>query len=170
MSIKPTYSDLIFDGQKRWELRRQPVKLKTADIVLVYASSPTRALVGAFTVLGVVVKPVEELWDEYHEELGITRKEYLAYFEGASTAYAIQVGPTERIVPITLSDLCSIYSKFRPPQSYMYWPMKMDWLLPGCAFKAIYNCTSRIELQRCFRFQYPIMKEVATCRRALSSP
>lgn len=166
MSIKPIYSDRIFNGQKRWELRRQPLRVKVGDIIFVYASSPTQAVVGAFTVSSVISKPVHELWTEHHQELGIEREDYFAYFDGTDTAYAIQVGSTTRIEPITLADLRSNHSQFRPPQSYMYWSNKMRAALSLTALQQVYACTSRIELQCRLRFQYPIIRPSLGCAGA----
>lgn len=166
MSIKPLYSNLILDGEKLWELRRQPLKVKSGDMIFVYASSPVQAVIGAFTILSVISRPVAELWNVYHEDLGIGKRDYFAYFEGATTAYAIRVGPSTRIEPITLDDLRSKNPRFRPPQSYMYWPKRMNSLLSISAIRQIQVSTTRIELQRRLRFQYPIMYPMVGCAKA----
>lgn len=121
MSIKPRFSDLIFSGEKRYELRRRSGRLEAGDLVVVYASSPVKAVVGVFKVGGVASGPVEALWDEFGDEFGVQRNEYVAYFDGLREANAIQVEQPVEVKPVPLSELRERNHRFRPPQSYMYW-------------------------------------------------
>ena len=71
MSIKPRYSQRIFAREKRFELRRTPLRLENGDLVIVYASAPVKAVVGAFTVEGVARGGVRRLWGELGQDFGI---------------------------------------------------------------------------------------------------
>ena len=54
LSIHPEYAEKIFDGTKRVELRRVRPRLQNGDLVIVYVSSPVKAVCGAFRVDNVV--------------------------------------------------------------------------------------------------------------------
>lgn len=129
MSIKPTFSDRIFTGQKRFELRRTAVRLEEGDVVVVYASSPVKAIVGAFTVSGVKRGTVRQMWKSHGIDFGVSHDEYTSYFDGADKAYAIEVGDRIQIAPVSLDALRLRYEGFRPPQSFMYWAGALDELL-----------------------------------------
>ena len=75
MSIKPQYSRRILSKEKSFELRRTAVKLKEGDRVVVYASSPVKAVVGVFLVAGVERGSPAALWDSYADEFGIDAME-----------------------------------------------------------------------------------------------
>ena len=129
MSIKPTFSDRIFNGEKRFELRRTAVRLAEGDIVVVYASSPVKAIVGAFTVSGVKRGTVRQMWMHHGCDFGVSHDEYISYFDGADEAYAIKVGDRIQVTPVSLDALRLRYEGFRPPQSFMYWEGALDELL-----------------------------------------
>ena len=124
MSIKPAYSTRIFDGTKKFELRRTAVRVTPGDRVVVYASSPIQAVVGWFTVKSVVRMRPSQLWNEHHAHFGVTAKDYFDYFEGKATAHAIEVSHVRAVSPVPLSILRRRMRHFRPPQSYMTWTRK----------------------------------------------
>ncbi len=121
MSIKPVYSDRILSREKSFELRRTPVKLEPGDRVVVYASSPVKAVVGVFLVAGVERGSPSDLWEEYAGEFGIEEADYLDYFEGSDTGHAIRVGNVVEVQPVSLDQLRTKITGFRPPQSYQWW-------------------------------------------------
>jgi predicted transcriptional regulator len=137
MSIKPTFSDRIFNGKKRFELRRTAVRIEEGDVVVVYASSPVKAIVGAFTVSGVKRGAVRQMWIHHGSDFGVSHDEYTSYFEGADEAYAIEVGARIPITPVSLDALRLRYEGFRPPQSFMYWARALDDLLGKSAVRKI---------------------------------
>ena len=121
MSIRPCYWERIAEGSKRFELRRTPVRCQEGDLVLVYASAPCKALVGAFEVEGVIRRTKQEVWRKLGPDLGIDRESYFRYFDGTELATAIKVRRVVSLAEIALSRLRSIWPEFRPPQSFMYW-------------------------------------------------
>lgn len=120
MSIRPRYCQLIFAGRKRFELRRRPTRIRKNDLVIVYAPSPLKAIVGLFEVASVLQDRVALFWQQYSEYLGVEKCEYESYFADNHTVYAIEVGSFATIEPISLTTLRAIWPRFRPPQSYMY--------------------------------------------------
>ncbi len=57
LSIKPEFALKIFNGSKRYEFRRAIFKNRNVDRVIVYASNPTKLIIGEF-----------EIKDIYHDE------------------------------------------------------------------------------------------------------
>lgn len=121
LSIKPEYATKIFDGNKTVELRRVLPKVKKGDLVLVYVSSPVKALVGAFKVEKVISSKPVELWDLVCNNAGITKLEFDNYFSGATKGYGICFSEIWILPqPIQLQQLKEIWPGFRPPQGYHY--------------------------------------------------
>lgn len=122
MSIRPQYADKIFDGTKTVELRRiKPKTLNNDDLILVYVSSPVKSLVGAFRVAYVVEKPLVSLWKVVRNHAGVSRKEFLSYYDGVRSGVAIFIKDIWVLPkPIHLSQLKKEVKDFYPPQSFRY--------------------------------------------------
>jgi predicted transcriptional regulator len=112
---------MIFGGTKRVELRRVRPHVSTGNRVMVYVSSPVKALSGEFVVERIVTATPDALWSVVRRDAGISRRQYELYFEGAETAHAIFLSePTPLSTPISLDTLRSIWRNFQPPQCYAY--------------------------------------------------
>lgn len=116
LSIRPEFSTRIFDGTKRFEYRRvvfrRPVKT-----VYVYESSPTKQIVGTFSVGAIHSGSPESIWESTHAVSGIDQDEFFRYFSNCDIAYAIEVLDATRLdEPLPLS---ALYSS-PPPQSFGY--------------------------------------------------
>ena len=121
LSIRPQYAEKIFDGTKKVELRRVKPYVSSGDTVLVYVSSPVKALRGKFTVANVLEGSPEKLWYQVKDDVGITEEEYRSYFDGASCGFGIYLKAVHHMpFPISLSDLRKLWSNFHPPQGYKY--------------------------------------------------
>lgn len=95
--------------------------MKSGDLVVVYASAPTMAVVGAFVVAGVERGTPEALWDKHSDDFGIEEEAYRSYFAGAASCHAIAVGDVFEVDPVPLAELRQRIDGFRPPQSYQWW-------------------------------------------------
>ena len=122
MSIRPQYANKIFAGTKTVELRRvKPKTLDGGDLIFVYVSSPVKSLVGAFRVASVVEKPLTPLWRAVRNHAGVTRAEFLSYYEGVDTGIAIFIKDIWLLPePIHLAQLQKEVKDFYPPQSFRY--------------------------------------------------
>ncbi|MEO1430612.1 MAG: ASCH domain-containing protein [Cyanobacteria bacterium J06633_8] len=127
LSIKPKYASKIFSGEKTVELRRVRTRLTIDDIVLVYVSSPTKALVGLFEVENIIQKRIElrhdikTYWNLVHEKAGISSQDFEKYYQGASFFVGIFLrNPKKFDVSINLESLRKQIPEFTPPQSYRY--------------------------------------------------
>ncbi len=121
LSLRPRFAELLLQGTKTVELRRVQPDVGRGTLVLLYASSPMRALVGTSVVEDVQVAARDDIWRRVGAHSGISRGEYDHYFDGASTAVAIQLEQVRRLAkPISLSELRQGRGWFRPPQSFRY--------------------------------------------------
>jgi len=121
ISIRPKFAELIFAKTKTVELRRVCPKLSAGDLALVYVSSPSKQLQGAFEVKKVISAAPSTLWNMVGSKSGITQKEFLDYFKGKNKAHAIVISNAWKLpVPINLADLRRRKEGFRPPQSFHY--------------------------------------------------
>ena len=96
LSIHPRFADGILAGVKRVELHRRLPRIRTDDAVVIYATVPTSAVVGFFTVEGLERLPLGPLWRRVRDVAGVTRAEYLDYFAGLAEGVGIFVGEAER--------------------------------------------------------------------------
>jgi len=105
LSIKPRFARAILAGTKRFEFRRRGFAA-TPDHVAIYSTSPEQQIIGWFDVERVIEDTPEALWERCGHAGGIEREEFMAYYEGCTTGFAIEIGDTESLgTPISLSDL-----------------------------------------------------------------
>lgn len=116
LSIKPNFAEAILGGVKKFEFRRGRIK-RDIDFILIYASSPQKALVGFAKVEKIISDTPLKLWKLTGKQGGISHQEFMDYFKGKNSGHAIQIKEIHRFDPIKPKD---IIDDFRPPQSFMY--------------------------------------------------
>ncbi len=121
MSIKPKFSRQIFSGTKKYELRKTPLKNKVDNLVVVYESAPTKAIVGSFKIRTVLKRTPMEIWNSFKHDIGILEEEFFQYFRRREWAFAIKVSnPKKFKKQISLQELRELDELWRPPQSFCY--------------------------------------------------
>jgi predicted transcriptional regulator len=121
LSIKPEYSSQIVAGCKTIELRHTTLNLKKDDIIIVYESAPKQSLGFWFRIAATEVLPVEEMWNRYHNRLGIDFESYMAYYEGCEEAAGLHIGDVfELSPPVPLAKIKELVYDFVPPQSILW--------------------------------------------------
>ncbi len=121
ISLKPEYANLVFEGLKTVELRRRIVSQAENACVFVYVSSPTMELRGGFQIGQVWSGPPEEVWRSVHELAAVDRQDFDIYFQGISTAHALEIKNVwEYEVPVGLDALRTLFEDFVAPQSWRY--------------------------------------------------
>ena len=121
MSIKPKYSRLIFSGVKKYELRKTPIKARGNEVVIVYESTPTKAVVGTFKTREIMKNSPEEIWTLLKSDVGISEKEFFEYFYQKRWGYAIKIdNPKLFDRKISLQELRALYGHWNPPQNFQY--------------------------------------------------
>jgi predicted transcriptional regulator len=119
MSISAPYVERILSGEKQIELRRTSVRFPMGMFVLIYHPQPVQAIVGSFTVGGVVSDTPAALWEQHGDLCGIDEADYWSYFNNAARAYGIVVTDVRRWNSATsLEQLKGIWPAFTPPQRY----------------------------------------------------
>ncbi len=121
LSIRPRFAQMIFAGTKTVELRRVRPTIKAGDLVLVYVTSPTKELQGAFKVSQTVTGSPASIWKNYGKQTGVTRAEFDTYFSGKDQAHALIIENAWTLPkPVRLACLREEKHGFRPPQSFHY--------------------------------------------------
>ncbi|MEG5016079.1 MULTISPECIES: ASCH domain-containing protein [unclassified Microcoleus] len=122
LSIRPEYAKKIFDSNKTVELRRvRPRLLKEGDLVLIYVSSPEKAVFGSFKVDNIIEKPIAELWEEVEDKAGISWETFYDYYQGTKTGIGIFLKEIHKFSqPVDLQRLRKKLPELKPPQSYRY--------------------------------------------------
>ena len=119
LSVQPRYGTLILDGSKTVELRRSRMRVAAGSRVLLYHSTPVRAVVGSAVVASIDSGSADELWDRVGEFCGVTREVYDEYFAGADTAYGVFLTDPQTLEqPVPLTRLREL--RLEPAQSFRY--------------------------------------------------
>lgn len=121
MSVRSPHLERILSGTKTVEFRRRPWNVPAGSTVLLYGSRDRRAIVGSFVVKATKSGSVEYLWRTHGGRSGLTKREYLSYFDGAAAATAISVSQVRTLPdPLTLEELRRRRPGFHVPQSYRF--------------------------------------------------
>ncbi|PJJ76300.1 putative transcriptional regulator [Thermoflavifilum aggregans] len=116
LSIKPEFVEKILNGEKKFEFRRRIFK-KDVERVIVYASSPVKAVIGEFSVDDIIEDKLDFLWELTKNNSGISKEFFYKYFKNKNTGYAIKIKNFFKYEhPINLNSFGINY----PPQSYVY--------------------------------------------------
>jgi len=120
-SIRPQYADQILDGNKTVELRRRfPNGTTEGSQALIYASTPTKALIGSATIVCVHRLAVSSLKRRFLHDACIASAAFDDYFEGLRIGYAILLTDPYRFPKMMpVAALREEYG-FVPPQSFRY--------------------------------------------------
>jgi predicted transcriptional regulator len=125
LSIQPPHAEKIFEGTKLVELRRTRPRIAEGDLILVYVSSPVKAIVGIIEIDKIIDATPARLWPEVSGLAGINRKQFDEYYRGAERAFGLFLKNVRWFPhPIDLQCLRRLWHDFRPPQSFRY----LSWL------------------------------------------
>jgi predicted transcriptional regulator len=120
LSVKPKYAAAILDRTKTIELRTRRVALPVGTPLAIYATSPTRAVVGTARIARVMWCSTDAAWDAAGCSLALTRGEFDEYTAGREIVSLLFLeGAASVATPIRLAHLRSA-AAFYPPQSYRY--------------------------------------------------
>ena len=121
LSIQPYFANKIFEGTKKVELRRSIPKYHKDKIVILYVSTPVKAIVGGFQFSRVIEKNIDELWKNVEHIAGVTFEQFSNYYSGANNGYGIFISKVWKYsTPVSLELLRSSWSNFSPPQNFRY--------------------------------------------------
>lgn len=121
VSIKPTYAKKIVDGEKTVELRRKfASEIDDGAFILIYSSSPVRAVVGMAKIDRVECLPLAKLWRRHGNAACVEKKFFDLYFSGKREGYAIVLGDVLKFEEPVSIDKLKKKVGFVPPQSFSY--------------------------------------------------
>lgn len=121
ISIKPEFTEKIFNGSKSIELRKSNPKIFPGDMILIYCTVPVKAVVGFCRVESILKMSPSELWSQHRQHLGIDRKRYQDYYENHNVAVGIVLTDICRFDRmITLESIKEDIPNFSPPQTFRY--------------------------------------------------
>lgn len=125
LSLRPNFAELILTGKKTVEVRRSvPRSVQPGTLVLIYASTPEKALWGLCFLDEVSTGRPETIWRKTGPRTALRKRDFLTYLEGAETAVALHVSkPIQFSRPIPLSEIRGAWESFQPPQSFSYVPI-----------------------------------------------
>ncbi len=88
--------------------------------IVVYSSSPDRAVVGTVSVRHFARTSAEEIWQQHSETVGIERAELMEYLDGTSSCSALEVeAPNAWTRHVPLDEL-RLELGLEPAQSFRY--------------------------------------------------
>ena len=122
LSIKPEFSDRIFSGTKKIELRKSKPNLEKNDIILVYNTVPDKAVVGICRVNEIIQSTPNDIWKKYSNDLGIDEKRYFDYYLGREKAIGLKIDSFRKFKrKISLETIREFIPSFSPPQTFKYY-------------------------------------------------
>lgn len=118
MSIKPEYAELILSRKKTVEIRKKRIHAVAGDVVIIYATTPIKRIVGYFTIKCIDYGPVLQIWETYGNDSCLSLESYCMYVHDANMVCAICLGDATRTRAIDLDTIRNNYH-IHIPQSYM---------------------------------------------------
>ena len=120
ISLKARHATGILSGVKTVEFRRRRPRIEDQTLAWIYAKRPVAAVVGIVTVTEIVTRSPTTIWRRFGSRGGISRGEFLEYFEGCEQAHALLLEePAALTSEITLRTLRQLHSGFQPPQFFV---------------------------------------------------
>jgi predicted transcriptional regulator len=120
LSLRPRFASAILDGTKTAEVRRRPINAALGTPIILYASSPVRAVVGTARLARVRILSPEVAWQEHGAGLALSRVEFHDYLVGSPAAHILILKQVNVLnEPLYLTDLRE-NAPFNPPQSFRY--------------------------------------------------
>ncbi|NER33173.1 MAG: hypothetical protein F6J93_03720 [Oscillatoria sp. SIO1A7] len=105
-SIKLKYCEQIFNGDKTVEFRRTQVRIASGDRIIIYASSPIKAIVGSAIVEKSAWLSTTSLWKATNQICGLSQQDFLNYFGDRTHGCGIWLqNPCKILNPIWLEAL-----------------------------------------------------------------
>jgi len=118
LSIKPVYVNKIFQHVKGFEYRKSIFRRDNINLVYIYATAPTKKIVGSFKIGKIINDSVNKLWKLTREQSGLSYDDFFRYFNGHKTGYAIEIRELKEFkTPVNPKD---IIENFVAPQSFCY--------------------------------------------------
>lgn len=129
MSIKPEFVDKIEKQEKMIEIRKKINPKWKGCRVTIYSSSPMQAIHGYATIGDVKKGTPDEIWSQFGNWLGCSRKQFNEYTDTCSKVYAIPLKDYKPYAaPLLLNQISHLLDKdLKPPQSHLSLEKNKPW-------------------------------------------
>src|SRR5690349_10118076 len=118
LSLHPRYAEAILSGVKTVELRRRAPK-SLPRVAVIYGSGTARSVLGVARLTGSYSGTPTEVWHRFGDRVGVSKREFDAYFLGAAQASGLELDhPRRAVTPLSLDGLREL--GLEPPQSWRY--------------------------------------------------
>ena len=88
LSINPRYVEQIVAGTKKFEYRKRRCSRKDVNKIIIYATSPIKAVIGEVDIQEVLVDSPSEIWEQTNEYGGVSKEFFDDYYNGSELAVA----------------------------------------------------------------------------------
>lgn len=120
ISVKPRYARALLSGRKTVEVRRRFPKMPDGTAVVLYSSSPERAILGTVRLKRTKRVQSSLVWELYARKIDIGEQALNQYLQGAVESTILEVHePDTWDSPVPLSELRELLG-VEPPQSFRY--------------------------------------------------
>jgi predicted transcriptional regulator len=120
ISIHPLLAESILDGTTTVAVRRTRIPAPNGSLLILYASAPTKAVVGLATLQELHTDLPDVIWRRYGHRISLQRDEFDAHLAGARQVTALTLATPRRLShPYPLAALRD-EATFSPPPSYRY--------------------------------------------------
>ena len=121
ISVKQEYANKILSGEKTIELRKSKPNISKGDHVIIYSTSPVKAILGIAQVGDLLSYSPGKMWKLHSKDLGISRKDFINYYSDSQKSIGIVLrNITKYEYVIHLETIKKIAPKFSPPQTFKY--------------------------------------------------
>ncbi|MBH0117142.1 ASCH domain-containing protein [Salinibacterium sp. NG253] len=120
LSLKPRYARAILEGRKTIEVRRKFPVVPEGTMIVLYSSSPERAVLGTVSLKRTTRIDPSQVWNLHADAIEISKAELTRYLHGAPESTLLEVeNPSTWNTPVPLSALRKAIG-VEPPQSFRY--------------------------------------------------
>lgn len=120
LSIKPQFARAILEGRKTIEVRRRFPYIDPGTTVVLYSSSPEKAVLGTVRLRRTIKVNPDCVWGLHGLDIGISESDLNAYLEGADESTLLEVDcPDSWEQPVPLNSLRTVLG-IEPSQSFRY--------------------------------------------------
>ncbi|MDD3106911.1 MAG: ASCH domain-containing protein [Bacilli bacterium] len=116
ISIKKEFVDKIISGEKKYEFRTR-VAQSDVNKLIIYCTLPTKKVVAEAEIIGVIEMPKEDMWNQTRKFAGISKEDFMKYFNKNIIAYAYELG---KVTVYEQVKELNEYGVKHAPQSFVY--------------------------------------------------
>lgn len=130
LSVHPKHAEQIMLGNKRIEIRRKFSKGWEGARFNIYASAPTKSLMGEARIDRVIESAPTRIWEHFGDFIGCAKEEFDEYTQGTETVFALvlnEVKPYSNPIPLAQIEHL-IGSNLIAPQSYGVVEKSTSWM------------------------------------------